>query len=190
MSSLTEKTYRYSQKSTRSNMKINWEFKNWIKNNLLSNIIWDISCRAFLFFFFLWWQELIIAVRNYLDQHTFMPWLLACFVRLIIKLFQLAEVSYPPFLIYEDPPILPILSFSNFYDTAKPLPTIFVVSFLWQNGWLCQIWCVILLNDIMNLHVLSLVPSTTRVLWCVLCNRASVNWDLTYDVTSNNEHVC
>ena len=95
-------------------------------------------------------------------------------------------------LFYEDTPIYPTLPFSNFVKwnhhhplpthPTKPFPTLFVVLFLWRNGWLCHIWCVILLNDIMDLHVLSLVPSNTRTLWCGFCNKASVYWGWTYDV--------
>ena len=38
--------------------------------------------------------------------------------------------------------MLPTLPFSNFVPT-KPLPTLFATSFLWLNGWLCHIWCLI-----------------------------------------------
>ena len=37
-----------------------------------------------------------------------------------------------------------------------------------------HIWCVILLNDVMDLNMLRLVTSTTRILWSVLCNKVSV----------------
>ena len=38
----------------------------------------------------------------------------------------------------------------------------FVAFFLWLNGWLHHIWCVILLNDIMDLHMLNLGTLVTQ----------------------------
>ena len=40
-------------------------------------------------------------------------------------------------------------------DTPIP-PPLFVALFLWLNGWSRHIWCFILLNEIMDLHMLSL----------------------------------
>ena len=40
-----------------------------------------------------------------------------------------------------------------------------IVLFLWLNGWSHHVWCAILLNDIMDVHMLSL-----RTLMRVLCN--------------------
>ena len=68
------------------------------------------------------------------------------------------------------PPILP------------PLPFFQICSFywlvFWLNRWLCLIWCAILLNDIIDLHMLSLdldtfIFGTRSTLMCVLCNKAS-----------------
>ena len=38
----------------------------------------------------------------------------------------------------------------------------FVAFFLWLNGWLHHSWCVILLNDIMDLHMLNLGTLVTQ----------------------------
>ena len=74
-----------------------WEFKNWIKSKLVNKRILEISSTACLF---LWWQELIIVVKNCLHLHTyFMLWLLDlldCFIRLIIRLLY----SPPPTHLY------------------------------------------------------------------------------------------
>ena len=61
-------------------------------------------------------------------------------------------------LFYEDPPILPtplfqILSTPLF---STPPHCSFVVLFLWLNGWLCHIWRAVLLDNIVDLHMLSL----------------------------------
>ena len=40
-------------------------------------------------------------------------------------------------------------------DTPIP-PPLFVALFLWLNGWSRHIWCFILLNEIMDVHMLSL----------------------------------
>ena len=60
-------------------------------------------------------------------------------------------------------------SFSSLIP-PPPSPTLFVTLFFWLNVWLCDI-CVILLNDIIDLHLSSL--STRSTLLCVLCNKAS-----------------
>ena len=90
-----------------------------------------------------------------------------------------SQVAYPPFFKFvqwTQPPLPPLPP-----HTTKPFSTIFVVLFLLQNGWLYHIWYVILSNDIIDLHMRSLVTSTTRTLQCVFCNKASVYWDWTDD---------
>ena len=58
----------------------------------------------------------------------------------------------PPFLKF-----CPIPPFPHFPVTSNPQLTLLsVVLFLWMNGYLCHIWCAILLNDNMHLHMLSL----------------------------------
>ena len=57
-------------------------------------------------------------------------------------------------LFYKDPLILPTPLFSNF---VPPTPTAHsIILFLWLNGWWRHIWCAILLNDIMDLHMRNL----------------------------------
>ena len=52
-----------------------------------------------------------------------------------------------------------------------------VVMLLWLNGWLRHIWCVILLNDIKDLHMSSLGT------WCVFyASKCRVYWGLTHNV--------
>ena len=64
-------------------------------------------------------------------------------------------------LFYKDPLYcLPHL-FSKYCQLPDPLKlqyllALFATFFLWLNGWLRHIWCVILLNDNMNLLMLSL----------------------------------
>ena len=76
-------------------------------------------------------------------------------------------------------------------------PTVFsVVLLLWLNGWSCHIWCAILLNNNMDLHMSSL--GTRRTLTCVLCKNESglprsdicsfllVLW---FDITNTQTHI-
>ena len=55
--------------------------------------------------------------------------------------------------------------------TSTP-PVLSIILFLWLNGWSYHIWCAILLNDNMDLHM-SLGTLVPEGLWCVLCNKAS-----------------
>ena len=43
------------------------------------------------------------------------------------------------------------------------------VLFLWLDGWSRYIWCAILLNDNMDLHMLSLCTLVPEGPWCVFC---------------------
>ena len=64
-------------------------------------------------------------------------------------------------IFYEDLPYVTYPLFSKFCPSYLPhtslSPAIFtdrsVVLFLWLNGWQCKMWCVILLNDNMDLHI-------------------------------------
>ena len=56
--------------------------------------------------------------------------------------------------------------------TPNPTPSLLsVVLFLWLNRWSRHIWCAIVLNDNIDLHMSSL--STRRTLMCVFCNNVS-----------------
>ena len=69
----------------------------------------------------------------------------------------------PLFQILSNPPTPPSLF------PATPIPIAYtVVLFLCLNGWLQHNWCAILLNDIIDIHMLRL-----RTLMHVLCNKAS-----------------
>ena len=91
---------------------------------------------------------------------------------------------------YEDlPPYIPSLPFfkfcpippSMFPPTSTPTAHS-VVLFLWLNGWSCHVWCTVLLNDNMNVHM-----SSPRTFIRVLCNKASnfIEW-LVYQLPFNN----
>ena len=77
-------------------------------------------------------------------------------------------------LFYEDPLYIAKLPFFKFCPTPLPCclqpPALLLILllFLWLNGWSCHIWCTILLNDIMDVHMSSL-----RILMHVLCNKVS-----------------
>ena len=59
---------------------------------------------------------------------------------------------------------------------------LFVFLFLWLNGWSCHIWCTILLNDIMDLHIMSLCKLVLEELWWVFyATRCQVYWGLTHN---------
>ena len=98
------------------------------------------------------------------------------------KPFEHSWQRHPKHLFYEDLPFIAYTPISNFIPLLSPPPThthppfrlklptltaLSVISFLWLNGWLRHIWCVILLKDIMVLHI----PSFCTLV--VLCNKAS-----------------
>ena len=98
-----------------------------------------------------------------------------------VSLHSWQKGSNPPNL-WSPSPILPTPLFSNFVQSPpptyllppNPTPNIFsVVLFLWLNGWSHHIWCAFLLNDNMNLHILSLGTLVPKGPWCMLCNKAS-----------------
>ena len=77
-------------------------------------------------------------------------------------------------LFYEDllpiptPLLFQIFSTTSSTSLSPPTPILTVLSvvlFLWLNSWSHYIWCAILLNDNMDLHILSL--GTRRILMCV-----------------------
>ena len=103
-------------------------------------------------------------------------------------------------LFYEDPPILPNqYPFFKLFAAHPPPPVLSVVLFLWLNGWSHYIWCAILLNDDMDLHMWSLlgnlVPEGT---WCVsyatrckvdsgLTNNVVFYWYSRFDITQTHK---
>ena len=80
------------------------------------------------------------------------------------------------------PPASPPTSLSP--QTPTPTPTVLsVVLFLWLNGWSHHIWCAILLNDNMDLHMLSLCTLPPEGHWCVFyATRCQLYWGVTYKV--------
>ena len=57
------------------------------------------------------------------------------------------------------------------------------VSFGWVGGWSRHIWCAILLNDNMELHMSSLGTLVPEGPWCVFyATRRQVYWGLTHNV--------
>ena len=89
------------------------------------------------------------------------------------------------------PPILPLSLFfkfcpipSTFLSLPFPTPTVLsIVLFLWLNGWSRCIGCAILLNDNMDLHILSLGTLVPEGPWCVFyIARHHVCWGLTHNV--------
>ena len=81
--------------------------------------------------------------------------------------------------------------------TPNPTPSLLsVVLFLWLNRWSRHIWCAIVLNDNIDLHMSSL--STRRTLMCVFCNNVSsllssdILWFLLvlwFDITYTQTHT-
>ena len=96
-------------------------------------------------------------------------------------------------LIYEDfPPILLTTTFSNFVQplpptslsSQTPTPIVFSVAlFIWLNEWSGHIWCAILCNDKMDLHMSSLHTLVPKGHWCVFyATRCQVFWGLTHEI--------
>ena len=94
------------------------------------------------------------------------------------------QSGFNPHILWRLPPILPNLLFFKFCSTSNPLPTsLSVVLFLWLNWWSHYTWCVILLNDIMDLHMSSLatlVPEGKKDLDVFYATWYQVYWGLTY----------
>ena len=84
-------------------------------------------------------------------------------------------------------------------DPLYPL-CFFVGLFLCLNRWSCPVWCAILLNDNMDLHMLILSTLVPEGPWCVFyATRCQVYWGLTdnvffllalwFDITHTNTHT-
>ena len=97
--------------------------------------------------------------------------------KFLVSLHSWQRGSNLPF--YEDSPILlPPPSRLLFQMLSNPLsptslspptsiPTVLsVVLFLWLNGWSRHIWCIILLNDNIDLHMTSLRTLVPEGPWC------------------------
>ena len=86
-------------------------------------------------------------------------------------------IAYPPPLQFFSNPPSPLTSLS------PPTPTLTVFSavlFLWLNGWPNQIWCAILFNDNMDLHMSSFGTLVPKGPWCVFyATRCQVYCSLT-----------
>ena len=89
---------------------------------------------------------------------------------------------HPPFQSLPTHPPLPAQP--HFPVTSNCHLTVFsAVMFLWLNRWSCHIWCVILLNDNMDLYMSSLGTLVPEGPWCVFhATRRQVYWSLTHNV--------
>ena len=87
-------------------------------------------------------------------------------------------IAYPPFFLNFVHPPPTSLSPPTYNPTALS-----AVMFIWLNGWSCYIWCVILLNDNMDLQMSNpgtLVPEGP---WCAFyATRHQSYWGLTHNV--------
>ena len=84
-------------------------------------------------------------------------------------------------------PFLQMLSILPPTSLSPPNPTttaLSVVIFLWLNGWSCHIWCAILLNDNMDLHMSNLCTNLLPERpWCMFyATRHQIYRDLTHNV--------
>ena len=135
---------------------------------------WDFSKLALMGgmgnFYQKWWGVGFImgGMRNFLSLYLVGRRVLYC-------------LPPPPFFLFQ---ILsnPLSPASLSPPTSTPT-VLSVVLLLWLNGWSCHIWCAILLNDNMNLHMSSLGTLIPEGPWCVFyATRHKVYWDLTYNV--------
>ena len=66
--------------------------------------------------------------------------------------------------------------------SLPPLFTLFFALFIWLNGWSFHIWCVILFNDAMDLHMLILGTLVPEEPCCVFyTTRHQIYWGLIYN---------
>ena len=91
---------------------------------------------------------------------------------------KIPYVAYLPFFKFCPPPS------PSFQSPPTPTPTVLsVVLFLLLNGWSHLIRCGILLNYIMDLHMLNLGILVPEGPWCVFsATRSQVYWGLTHVV--------
>ena len=93
-------------------------------------------------------------------------------------------LTLPPYIGYPPPP------FFKFCPTPPPPlasnlqpQCMFYCHFLWLNGWLHHIWCVILLSDIMDLQMLrlgTLIPEgPSSVFYAIMYQ---IYWGLAHNV--------
>ena len=99
----------------------------------------------------------------------------------LIKLIFGRGILAPYFM---NTPVLFISPFSNFVQPPSPLPCHLQppapLLFLRLNWWLRHIWCAVLLNDIMDLHMSSLGTLVPEGPWCVFyATKRQVYWGLT-----------
>ena len=80
---------------------------------------------------------------------------------------------------------------SSFLLSPIATPTaLSVVLFLWLNGWSCHIRCTILLNDIMDLHMMTLCNLILEEPWWVLYEtRCQVYWGMTHTTKTHNTQI-
>ena len=89
------------------------------------------------------------------------------------------NIAYPLHFLFIQ--ILSIPPSPNHYSLC-----LFIALFLWLNGCICHIWCTILLNDIMDLHMFSLGTLISEGVCCVFyTTRHQIYWGLT-----NNKCFC
>ena len=72
----------------------------------------------------------------------------------------------------------------TFLSPPTSTPTVLsAVLFLWLNGWSHHIWCAILLNNNMGLHMSSVGTLVPEGPWCVFyATRRQVYWGRTHNV--------
>ena len=103
--------------------------------------------------------------------------------RVLIPLFneEPLYIAYPllQFLSNPPPPYFPVNSNPHPY----PPTVLSAVLFLWLNGWSHHVWCAILLNDNMDIHMSTLGTVVPEEPWCVFyATRRHVYWGLTHNV--------
>ena len=98
-------------------------------------------------------------------------------------------IKDPPPLYCLPPPPSPFSNFvqpplHTFLSPPTSTPTVLsVFLFLWLNGWSRHIWCAILCNDNMDLHMSSLVTLAPEGTWYVFyATRHQVYGGLKYNV--------
>ena len=123
-------------------------------NSLTFPFFWQIFSTLTFLGFPGWWQTC-----KYISR--WVDWDNLIYV-IVGRGFQPPYFMKTTFSDFVQPPSFPVAS------NPTPPPLLFLLPcFIWLSRWSCHIWCAILLNDIIDLRMLSLGTLVPEGPWCV-----------------------